>query len=298
MKKGISSCRRTDCNPNCKSFVLKGFTLVELLVACRPTCPSKFEERSGKPCRRPIQSKFTLVELLVVIAIIAILAGLLLPALGRAKKVAKGISCTSNLKQLGTAFYNYAGDFNESFPYAAYTRNGAGESWGSILAPDLNVPKWGNGYTATQMKSFNCPENILQQNPAGTSCNEKATSYGVNGSTNENQGFDGQACGVKLSRIRYPSSLYLLYDSVNYRTNNTEMNTGTGTIPAFSIGMGYVRYVHGSKSVNMLYSDSHVESLPAVLMGTVFWSLKTGWSNGKDWYALGSFITYNKLSDL
>ena len=258
MKKGIPTCRRADCNPDCKSFVHKGFTLVELLV---------------------------------VIAIIAILAGLLLPALGRAKKVAKGISCTSNLKQLGTAFYNYAGDYNEIFPFAYYTRNNTTVTWGNILAPDLNVPKWGNGYTATQMKSFNCPENILQQNPAGTSTNEVSTSYGVNGSSEE-PGFDGQACGIKLSRIRYPSSLYLLYDTVHYRTNNPEMNTGAGTIPAFTIGMGYVRYVHGSKSFNMLYSDSHVESLPAVLMGCGWWNNQAGWSNGKSWFALGPFKTY------
>ena len=61
-------------------------------------------------------SGFTLVELLVVIAIIAILAALLLPALGRAKGKARQIACINNLKQLATAGTLYAGDANDHVP--------------------------------------------------------------------------------------------------------------------------------------------------------------------------------------
>jgi prepilin-type N-terminal cleavage/methylation domain-containing protein/prepilin-type processing-associated H-X9-DG protein len=127
------------------------------------------------PARRP---GFTLIELLVVIAIIAILIGLLLPAIQQVREAANRTQCQNNLKQIGVALHNYANGNNQAFPsgFLGSSTTDPKTSWMALILPYIEQGTLANQYNfkldyddpsnaaavVIQVKIYNCPSTPTQ----------------------------------------------------------------------------------------------------------------------------------------
>ena len=188
---------------------------------------------------------FTLVELLVVIAVIAILTGLLLPALNSAREKSRTISCAGNLKQIGIAALEYTHNYN-GYTVCASSSTYVGTSglWYNTLSRDMK-----NWKAITT-----CP--VVKGNTAPT------FHYGPVSGANVNSG--SSIFSFKIERLKNASHHFHFMDGREYLLNYGN-SSYTGWLQHGETGLSghynSASYRHMSSRLNMLYYDGHVANL-------------------------------------
>lgn len=152
---------------------------------------------------------FTLIELLVVVAIIAILAGMLLPALSRAKQKSHGIQCISNQSQIGKAFQMYVDDNKDFYPQINdWAATGGKDGKYDLFTAAANRPL--NIYVSKSYEIFRCPSDrgdLLSLTDRNLNVTNAYLQYGNSYLTQFMQDNYGvkMVCGTRLGSYPIPS---------------------------------------------------------------------------------------------
>jgi prepilin-type processing-associated H-X9-DG protein len=187
-----------------------------------------------------------LIELLVVIAIIAILASLLLPALGGAKRRAQSTQCVNNLRQLAQATFMYCDDQDDYLPFAWYENPSPKvNSFYALLTPLLYGVGF-DGYGDFESRVFACPtrmkEPLLEPNPM-------RVSYGMNANNSVNFP-DPKTRRLAQAQTANSAATALVAD-IDYKFNHPPLRT---------LDVSETGYKHNQRA-NVLFFDAHVASI-------------------------------------
>ena len=227
----------------------------------------------NKFCKSGRKANFTLVELLIVVAIIAILAGMLLPALNSARAMAHSTSCKNNLKTLGTSVQLYSSANDDTMLPPHQGSPSSGPRW-TLLLMGPN-PKTNNTYDAWQMtngqyfgiKTYLCPtlegSHLLDGSNAWWHWNP---SYGINQFLYPGQANDERII-FKITKYKTPSIKYMMGDvwestsATAYDITKGQWRWRWGSAP--SNGFGVIAGRH-NYAANINFIDGHVAAVKIV----------------------------------